>query len=757
MTNFLLKEYDIASSTEKYKSTASMDPNFLSIAINELAITESGGALDFGAVELLNLADPTTNQSAVTKAFMVAQGYALDSVVIKKDGSVTYTGNQAMGSHKFTGLSAGSGAGDSVRYEQVMLLSGVNVMAANMDMNSNKIVNLANGVNPGDAVNYGQLSAVAGGAVSLTQNHILVGNASNISADVAMSGEATIVSSGAVTLSNAAVIAKVLTGYSAAAGSVSAADSILSAIQKIDANDALKIPLTQKGAANGVATLDGGGKIPAAQLPNSVMELQGQWNASTNSPTLADGTGNPGDIYEVTVAGTQNLGSGSQSFIVGDWVVYGASGILYKSPGSNAVDSVNGLKGVVVLTTTNIAEGTNLYYTAGRFNTAFAAKSTTDLAEGTNLYFTNLRAEDAVGGIVANSSKVSLTYVSGTSLTANIVAGSLVNADINASAAIAYSKLALTGSIVNADINASAAIAYSKLALTGSIVNADIGASAAIAYSKLNLSGSIVAGDLGTITDGVTLDQAATGSKLEVKAGGISNSHINASAAIAYSKLALSNSIVNADINASAAIAYSKLALTGSIVNADINASAAIAYSKLNLSGSIVNADVSASAAIAYSKLNLANSLAAADMTTGVFDQSTIVGGNGTAASVKFYETFTNDNGSAITVGQIVYIKSNGHVDLAQQTNTNLGLGALGVVMDASIASGGTGKIIIKRGVVISGLTGLTPGKKEYASTTAGALTESLTATSGNAAYSVGRAMSATQLIFDPQFEFNFA
>lgn len=85
------------------------------------------------------------------------------------------------------------------------------------------------------------------------------------------------------------------------------------------------------------------------------------------------------------------------------------------------------------------------------------------------------------------------------------------------------------GSIVNADISASAAIAYSKLNLTGSIVNADVSASAAIAYSKLNLAGSIV------------------------------NADISASAAIAYSKLALTGSIVNADISASAAIAYSKL------------------------------------------------------------------------------------------------------------------------------------------------------------------------------------------------------
>lgn len=63
--------------------------------------------------------------------------------------------------------------------------------------------------------------------------------------------------------------------------------------------------------------------------------------------------------------------------------------------------------------------------------------------------------------------------------------GVIVNADINASAAIAYSKLNLSGSIVNADVNASAGIVYSKLNLTGGILNADVNASAAIARSKI--------------------------------------------------------------------------------------------------------------------------------------------------------------------------------------------------------------------------------------------------------------------------------
>lgn len=66
-----------------------------------------------------------------------------------------------------------------------------------------------------------------------------------------------------------------------------------------------------------------------------------------------------------------------------------------------------------------------------------------------------------------------------------IGAGVIVNADINASAGIVYSKLTLTDGILNADINSAAGIVYSKLSLTNSIVNADVATAAAIARTKL--------------------------------------------------------------------------------------------------------------------------------------------------------------------------------------------------------------------------------------------------------------------------------
>jgi hypothetical protein len=86
--------------------------------------------------------------------------------------------------------------------------------------------------------------------------------------------------------------------------------------------DGRYILLTEKGANNGVATLDAGGKIPASQLPSSVFEYKGTWNAATNTPTLVDGVGDPGDVYLVSTAGTHDFGDGPISFAVGDLVLY---------------------------------------------------------------------------------------------------------------------------------------------------------------------------------------------------------------------------------------------------------------------------------------------------------------------------------------------------------------------------------------------------------------------------------------------------
>lgn len=176
-----------------------------------------------------------------------------------------------------------------------------------------------------------------------------------------LSGEAT--SSGyptaSVTLSNSAVIGKVLTGLSITGGTITSTDSILTAFGKVQ---------------NQVNALVGG------------VMYQGTWNASTNTPTLTSSVGTKGYYYVVSVAGSTNL-NGITDWKLGDWAIYNGTS-WEKVDNTDAVISVNGYTGAVVLTTS-------------------------DIAEGTNLYFTNTRAQNAITLTTTGSSGAS-TYTSGT-------------------------------------------------------------------------------------------------------------------------------------------------------------------------------------------------------------------------------------------------------------------------------------------------------------------------------------------------------
>jgi hypothetical protein len=111
-----------------------------------------------------------------------------------------------------------------------------------------------------------------------------------------------------------------------------------------------------KGVANGVASLDGSGTVPVSQLPAAVLgalSYQGTWNASTNTPTLTSSVGTKGYYYVVNVAGSTNL-NGITDWLVGDWAVYNGS-VWQKVDNTDAVTSVNGYTGTVVLTQTDIS------------------------------------------------------------------------------------------------------------------------------------------------------------------------------------------------------------------------------------------------------------------------------------------------------------------------------------------------------------------------------------------------------------------
>lgn len=126
----------------------------------------------------------------------------------------------------------------------------------------------------------------------------------------------------------------------------------------------------------GIPQLDVNGKILVSQLPNSVMEYLGTWDASTNTPTLVNGTGNQGDVYLCNVAGTVNFGAGPITFAVGDSAIY--SGTIWQKAGG-----ATGTVTSVGLTSTGndaITITGSPITTSGNINLGFA---------GTNLQYIN--------------------------------------------------------------------------------------------------------------------------------------------------------------------------------------------------------------------------------------------------------------------------------------------------------------------------------------------------------------------------------
>jgi len=134
-----------------------------------------------------------------------------------------------------------------------------------------------------------------------------------------------------------------------------------------------------------VVTVDAKGVITGVTTASfqTGLAYQGVWNAATNSPTLASGTGTQGHYYIVDVAGTTNL-DGITDWQVGDWAVFSGA-VWQKLDQSNTVVSVNGQTGVVVLTAANVgAPQTNGTGATGTWGISISgtAASATNVAGG---------------------------------------------------------------------------------------------------------------------------------------------------------------------------------------------------------------------------------------------------------------------------------------------------------------------------------------------------------------------------------------
>lgn len=239
--------------------------------------------------------------------------------------------------------------------------------------------------------------AITGGTISGVAVTGYVPTTTTITAGTGLTGGGDLSANRTLAIANTTVTAasygsasKTLTATVNAQGQLTALADTNIAITNLQVSGLGTASTKDAGVALGVATLDAAGKVPISEIPDSIigaLSYQGTWNASTNTPTLTSSVGTKGYYYVVSVAGTTDL-NGITDWQVGDWAVY--SGTAWqKIDNTDGVTSVNGFTGAVVLTTTNIAEGTNEYFTTARARTSVSA--------GTGISY------DSSTGVITNS------------------------------------------------------------------------------------------------------------------------------------------------------------------------------------------------------------------------------------------------------------------------------------------------------------------------------------------------------------------
>jgi len=207
-----------------------------------------------------------------------------------------------------------------------------NVGAVTVDLNNDVTIS---GTMQAGTLSDGTFSGTGGtytGGVSITSTDFvgaLTGNADTATAlassgAIALTGDTTstggpytYTSGGALsiatTIADTTVTGKVLTNLPTATSQVIAdSDTILEALSYL------------QGQITGI--------------PQGLV-YKGTWNASTNTPTLASGTGVTGEFYIVSVAGTTNL-DGITDWQVGDWAIFvevGATDTWQKIDNTSAI------------------------------------------------------------------------------------------------------------------------------------------------------------------------------------------------------------------------------------------------------------------------------------------------------------------------------------------------------------------------------------------------------------------------------------
>lgn len=181
--------------------------------------------------------------------------------------------------------------------------------------------------------------------------------------------------------------------------------SVLDSIASLQAQITALIP-SQTGNSGKYLTTNGS-VLSWATVPG-ILNYQGTWNASANTPTLASSTGTQGYYYIVGTSGSTNL-NGITDWVVGDWLLFNGS-VWQKIDTTDLVTSVAGRTGAITLSTTDIS---------GLGTIATQAASSVAITGGSITGITDLAVADGgTGSSTASGARTNLGLVIGTDVLA---------------------------------------------------------------------------------------------------------------------------------------------------------------------------------------------------------------------------------------------------------------------------------------------------------------------------------------------------
>ena len=284
--------------------------------------------------------------------------------------------------------------------------------------------------------------------------------------------------------------------------------------------------------ADEVLDLDTLPTIPNSKLANATISIAGHSTALGESVAL--NTGNIGEHTNykyftdararaaVSVSGDLAYNSSTGVFSFTERTDAEVRGLV-SATGSLSYNSTTGVMSFTMpaQNTSNVTEGTNLYYTNARADARIAAASTSDLSEGTNLYFTNARARSAIsatGSLSYNSTTGVMSFTMPAQNTSNITEGTnLYYTDARADARVALIVDSAPGTLntlnelaaaLGDDANFSTTITNSiaaKLPLAGGALTGAVTTNSTFDGRNVSVDGSKLDG----IETGATADQTA--------------------------------------------------------------------------------------------------------------------------------------------------------------------------------------------------------------------------------------------------------